>query len=306
MSPQIEALALRLKDEDFARDQERFDWLQERLSEITINYAHPVDPMQEMLSCYARQVARESGTDLATGWITAAQTLRGSLPDPDDQLFGLFIASEAWALELRYGLDDMARFLRRMRVIGSVAEDTGDEAQDAYQLYEHLINRMQDVDAMLDRELGDGKTVPTAWTNDPDMIANALTLIDKVVAARIRHVEDVEGREVELEEIDAITEQGGYYLRACFRAKEHGIGFEELATYVLRFPNAWAELLEDIVRESALAPGVLSALAEARSEESRASLFAAELIATHRGMHPEPCTLTEYLTRCLSAVEQNA
>ncbi len=305
MSPQINALALRLKNEDFSRDQERFDWLQERLSEITINYAHPVDPMQEMLSCYARQVARESGTDLTTGWIHAAQMLRGSLPDPDDQLFGLFIASEAWALELRYGLEDMSRFLRRLRVLGSVAEDTGDEAQDAYQLYEHLLNRVIDVEGMLEREV-DGDPVPAEWTSNPDLVADALTIMDREVANRLDRVNRVEEREIEMEEIDAIMEQGGYYLRACFRARAHGVDLEELAAFVQAFPAAWAELLEDIVREPALAPGVLAALVETHAEESRIALFAAELIAAHRAMLPEPCSLADYLTRCLTAVEQDA
>jgi len=305
MSPQLEALALRLKDEGFSRDQERFDWLQERLSDIATNYAHPVDPMQEMLSCYARQVARESGTDLATGWIYAAHKLRGSLPDPEDQLFGLFIASEAWALELRYDLEAMARFLRRLRVLGSVAEVTGDEAQDAYQLYEHLLNRIIDIDEMLEREV-DGEEVPTEWSRNPDTVADALTLVDQSVAARVDRAENVENREIDLEELDAITERSGYFLRASFRARERGVELRELAAFVQRFPNAWAELLEDIAFESALGPGILAALVETPSEESRAAQYAPELIAAHRDMRPEPCSLTEYLTRCLTAVEQEA
>ncbi len=294
-----------MKDEEFTRDQERFDWLQEQLSDITRNYMHPVDPMQEMLSCYARQVARESGTDLASGWIFAAHMLRGSLPDPEDQLFGLFIASEAWALELRYDLENMARFLRRLRIIGRVAEDTGDEEQDAYQLYEHLINRMANVDEMLSRDV-DGDPVPTEWSRNPDTVANALDLLDRAVAARINRAENIESREVEMEEIDAITEKAGYFLRGCFRARESGINQDELAAFVRSYPNGWAELLEDIVRDSALAPGVLTAIVSSSAKESVAVLLAPELIAAHRSMHPEPCTLTEYLTNCLTAVVQDA
>ena len=305
---QIVALEARLRHARIARDQDRFDWLQEELSKIAISYYHPVDPMQEMLSCYARQVARDSGTDLSTGWIRAAEMLRNALPDPDDQLYGILIASEAWALELRYTLADMVVFLRRMREVSADVEDTIDAAQNASQLYEELINRAKDIDAMLDRELPDGEIVASDWTRDPNVVPNALDILDRIVDDYTKEAENVEKREVSFEEIEKLAEQSGTLLRACFRANEAGVDHEELAAFILAFAE-WEEMLEDLARERSLAPGILAALVTVESDpritEDVIAASGAGLVAAYLEFHPD-CTLIAYLTNCLTAAEQDA
>ncbi len=307
---QLDAFAAHVRGPDFSMDTERFSWLQDQLSEIATNFVHPVDPMQEMLAHYSVEVARRNGTDRAAGWIIAARTLREALPDPDEMFYGILIASEAWGLELRYSLDDMARFLRGLRDIPNSVEDTTDDAQNAAQLYEHLLNRIQDIDTMLDRELDDGENVLSEWSQNPETIPNALELLDRVCADFTGEVERFEKREVEIEELNEFIEESGLLLRASFRAEQAGVSQKELTTFVLAFPNDWVEMTEDLARDRSLAPGTLAALVNADSHpivpKDSVAATGCELVTAFREIPVPPYSLLEYLVNCLSAVEQDA
>lgn len=306
MSLRLATLFAESGSEGFPNDQERLAWLQEEGAKIAAAYTHPDVTLREMMMRYAIEASTGSTMSRAEGWALASRTLAAAHPDPDDILFGLFIATEVWALGLEYTLADMARFVERLCAIPYDGVKTGDPAQDAYDLYETLLNRMMDLDSMLQGELDDEEIVEWEWSRNPDTLANAMDLLYRCTSEHAERVEDEENREVDSEEFDEIVRWSGHMLWACYHAAEASVPFEELAEFVRMYPDDWSDIFRAVLKEDALAPGILTALSDTNATANQVLENGAEAVALYRADPPSDMTLVEYLNVSLTAAAQDA
>ncbi len=306
MSTRLATLFEESRSAVFPNDQKRFDWLQEEGAKIAAAYTHPDVTLREMLERYAVEASTGSTMSRAEGWAVATRTLAAAHPDPDDVLYGLFIATEVWALGLEYNLTDMARFVARACAIPYDGEKTGDPAQDAYDLYEMLLNRVIDLDSMINGELDDEEIVEWEWSKNPDTLANAMDLLYRCTNEHAERVENEEGREVDAEEMDEIVRWSGHMLWACYHAAKSNVPFEELAEFAGVYPEDWTDIFRALLREDALAPDVLVALCDTDAHADHVLATGAEAVALYRAEPPPDLTLVEYLNLALTAVAQDA
>lgn len=300
MSKRLATLLEEARSGTFSSDHARFAWLQAEGGTIVANYVHPENTFREMMARYADEASAGAATSRSEGWAVAATALAAAHPDPDDVLYGLYIATETWALGLTYGLADMARFVARAVAIPYAGEPTGDPAQDAYEAYEILLNRVNDLDAMLRAELDD-EIVSWDWSKDPDTLANAMDLLYRYTNDYAERVETEEAREVDVEELDDLVRESGYMLWACYHAAQADVPFEELAEFVRIYPDDWTDVFRAVLEERALAPGVLAALCDTHASAAQVLANGAEAVALYRADPTPDLPLVDYLDLALTA-----
>lgn len=302
MSQRLDDLAAQARDGSFPSDYARFEWLQEQLSALAFQWTHPVDPMRAMLARYANAPSATPGRPLYEGWIEAAGRIAESISDPDDNLFGVLIAGEVWALGLHYSLEDMTRFLRRLSAIPSDVPATDDPSQNAYQLYEHLLNRLMEADAMLRGDLEGDEIVECEWSENADTLADAIALLRSALVETSEALESDEDRSMGAEEIDELVEWSGHFLWAAHHARQAGIPLNELDEFVTSFTSVWVKIFRALIRDKTLVPGVLDAISGVYVDEDLIVADGPRLVEAYRTIIPTPdCTLMDYLTNALSA-----
>lgn len=282
-------------------DDQRLAWLNARLFPECdgISTGTPEDLHALMTSLVADRAPSET---LIDAWENAARALVNALADPDDYLFGIAFALNAWSAGLRYGdVDRMARFVRGM------AEQCADvqfvnPSEHAFETFECMGNRLAHLESALEQELPNGDSFEEFHWRDPSTVTFAASLLARTIVNRSRRLAEA-GTEMSDEEVGALANAGGQYLWAAFHARARHINDAELRRFIDEFNETWFEMFESLVGRDALFPGALKALSDMDDDVNANALVedGPELVATWRSQGLIDPTLPQYLKNCLTA-----
>lgn len=263
---------------------------------------------EELLNAMARRHARETGTGLVDAWIHVAGALAACVQDPEDRLYGITLAVHARNVGLRY--EDAERFAELFRLYEAERKNeapvlTGDDAEEAYQRYEFITNRLLDLETAISLPLQNDDRVEPDMLEDPEVIvASSILLWNVLEECEDEAVE--EGREIDPECVDEHVRYSGHYLWAAHHAKRAGIAFDELRSFVIGF-DEWFAMFAELVDRGALAAGTLAAMRDCDATERQLLDDGPELVALWRHERLDTTiTLPDYLTQVLTAVEHDA
>lgn len=231
------------------------------------------------------------------------------VPDPQDDLYGIRLAVHARLAGLRY--QDTRTFALLFQEFKSAYETskegrTEDPDEEAYQLYEFIVSRLDDLMDALEIEDNSEGVLSDEMLADPQVVVEGIRQMRIDINSLAEEIAD--GNEAmtaeeyaEYEEAERrCIEDGRFYIWAAYQAKRHGIGADELSEFIYIFCRDWFELMEQLLSKNTLAPGVLNAFNEARADTGKLIKDGPGLVR-HWTTQRLDLPLTEYLDSCLTA-----
>ncbi|MFA4845390.1 MAG: hypothetical protein WC654_02430 [Patescibacteria group bacterium] len=295
MSLRLQQLRKGLRRQTLTRDDDKLGWLNH--ASFTLYESNGYDEWEEMMNMLARRMARARGVDIVEAWFSVARVLAASVPDPEDMLIGIILASIAWNSGLRY--EEPSTYAKLFGLLTAVCPKSEPD------VFYFILCRMEDVEAALAQPLEDDSIIPPEMLADPFVVVDASNLLWGVVVDLENSAKSAQ-IEFDDEQIDRCIEYGGHYLWAAYHARRAGVDREELTDFVTAFIEDWFGLMSDLVRRDALASGVLDALILCDATPKQLTEESPDLVATWRRHHAGDLPLKQYLNQIFSAVEQNA
>lgn len=307
MSKRLRQLQLRLhRQDDLANDEERLAWL----NSVSFEGDGHIGPEEwsDTMNALAHRLARDRGIGPVEAWLYVARTLAASVPDPEDKLYGMTLAVHARNAGLRCEDARTVAELFGLYVAQRDAweeDETDDPDEIAYQTYEFIVNRLEEVRTAVENPLENEEAVTQDMLADPAVVVAGSELLWDVIEDQGDRAE-AEGGELDDAMLAQYSDYVGHYLWAAYHAKRRGIDADELRSFVIAF-GEWFEVMDALVRRNDLAPGVLASLRDCvNAGASRIVEEGPDLVGTWRRHHSEDLSLTDYLTNCLTAVVQDA
>lgn len=262
-----------------------------------------------LLNRLARAEAAKRTLSPVDAWFHVTEALAASVADPEDNLYGVTLAVIADTSGVSYAdLDLYLRLIAGYKKLYDEFENKEmiDANEAAYDLFEFVLCRLEDVETALKEPLESDEFVSAEMLADPDVVVAGSTLMCDAIADHAEYHANNGLAEMDGKEIDAFIEYGGHFFWACYHARRFDVERDELTRFVCVYTHEWFDLMNDLLRRDLLAPGVLDALVDTDGSFEAVVERGAELVASFRSVPPTDMTLAEYLNCCLIPVETNA